>query len=91
MGVPTPDTPLMTVVVHATQEVLTIAPGSLVPVRWWLVQRRIGDAWETHLFDAASHTFYLPPPAVPASPEIITVTAIGRAGGASAATALRVH
>ena len=68
---------------------LVVIPGSPTPVRWWLVQRRTAGGWDAQLVDAASRELALGG-AGEARPSLVAVSAIGRAGEASPASALRL-
>ena len=87
-----PSVPKVAIVRGDGDDQLTLTPAGKDVVRWWLVQARYGNGWQTRLFDGARRTVGLTEigrdPLVPA--EILSVTAIDRAGTASAAVSVRV-
>ncbi len=91
-----PEAPLIAVRRTLDGDVLTVTSGSPVaPVspRWWVVQLRAGDDWETFVLDGNSKAFALTGPLRPraVAPAVVAVTAIDRVGNASAPTALRLR
>jgi len=88
-----PAVPTISLNAAAGGPTLSLAPATREPLRWWVVQLRIGGRWETRVIDGATRTLLLADllrsPSI--APELISVTAVDRASNASAPVALRLQ
>ena len=86
-----PKTPNVRIVRNDGDDRLTLAPLGKDVVRWWFVQAKNRNGWESRTFDGARRSLSLSEiahdPLVPA--EVIAVTAVDRAGNAAPAVAVR--
>jgi uncharacterized lipoprotein YddW (UPF0748 family) len=85
--------PSVVVVQAKDDEDVVLAPNGKDIIRWWLVQFKIGDRWESRVFDGAMRRVpigsLLRNPFV--VPELLAITTIDRVGNAGTPVVLRLQ
>jgi Uncharacterized protein conserved in bacteria len=81
-----PARPSISVTGNAGTLQLTMRSGSTNVLRWWLVQQKVYNDWQTSLLSAQETSFKLN-----GTPEYISVTAIDRFGTASSPAVLQIR
>ena len=85
-----PAAPIAGVKRTAQGDSLLVAPAAGAAVRWWVIQLRAGGLWSTQVVDGSTRAFGISSSRDATRIDLIAVTAVGRAGAVSAASALRV-